>query len=139
MEQWISHTTLMWLSIGSGLALLIGALTVPWIIINLPENFFARPDGPGWLDRQPAAIRLPLRIGKNLIAVLLVVLGVAMLVLPGQGILSILLGIVLADVPGKMRLLRWIFSRPKVTESANWLRRKFGRPPLRTDWQQVAA
>jgi len=56
--------------------------------------------------------------------------GIAMLVLPGQGILAILGGIELMDFPGKYRLERWIVSRPAVLRSVNWLRRRMGRPPL---------
>ncbi|HJT21996.1 MAG TPA: hypothetical protein VJ746_16085 [Nitrospira sp.] len=130
MEQWISKQTLVWLSVGSGVGLIIGALAVPWVVATLPEDYFSDPSRQSWLDRQPAAVRVPVRIGKNLLAVVLIVLGVAMLVLPGQGILSILLGVVLADFPGKLTLQRRILGRPKVMDSVNWLRRKMGRPPF---------
>ena len=52
-----------------------------------------------------------------------------MLVLPGQGILTILAGIMLLDFPGKHRLLRWIVAHPQVLRTLNWLRRR-GHPPL---------
>jgi hypothetical protein len=67
---------------------------------------------------------------KNVLALVLIILGVAMLVLPGQGILAILLGVMLGDFPGKLKLQRWLLARPKVMKSLNWLRRKFSKPPL---------
>jgi hypothetical protein len=139
MEQWISKETMIWISIGSGIALLIGAITVPFIVIKLPKNAFSNVNRAGWLDRQPAPVRAVLRILKNVVGFVLIVLGIAMLVLPGQGILAILLGVMLADLPGKQRLQQWIVRRPKVMSSLNWLRRRFGRPPLETPSAKLAA
>ena len=58
MEQWIPRDALMWVSVGSGVALVIGAIAVPWIVINLPQDSFSNPRRPRWLDQQPIAIRL---------------------------------------------------------------------------------
>ena len=132
MEQWFSFSqeTLTWLSIGSGLLLLAGAIAVPWMVVTRPKDAFSNLKRPGILHRLPAAVRVPLRVLKNVLALGLVVLGIAMLVLPGQGILAILLGVMLGDFPGKLRLQRWLIARPKVMNSLNWLRRKFRKPPF---------
>jgi hypothetical protein len=130
MDQWFSHETLTWISIASGVCLLLGAIAVPWVVVRLPQDAFAHPQRAGWLNQQPAGIRVPLRVLKNMLAVALVVLGVAMLVLPGQGVLAILLGVMLGDFPGKFRLQQWILARPNVMKSLNWVRRKFNKPPL---------
>jgi hypothetical protein len=53
-----------------------------------------------------------------------------MLVLPGQGVLTILLGIALLDLPGKRHLERRLIALPTVLRTINKLREKFGRPPL---------
>jgi hypothetical protein len=130
MEQWLSNEMLTWVSIGSGICLLLGAIAVPWIVVKLPREAFSDFQRPGWLDQQPTAVRLPLRVLKNILALALVTLGLAMLVLPGQGILAILLGVMLGDFPGKLRLQQWILARPNVMKSLNWLRRKFQKPPF---------
>lgn len=130
MEEWISRDALMWVSLGSGIALLIGAIAVPWIVINLPRDSFSNPRRPRWLDQEPLAIRLPVRLVKNLLACVLIVLGIAMLVLPGQGIFAIVLGVLLADIPGKLKLQQRIVGGQNVMNSLNWLRGKFRRPPL---------
>jgi len=52
--------------------------------------------------------------------------------IPGQGVLTILLGIMISDFPGKERLERKIVSYPKVLEALNKLRERFGKPPLQT-------
>ena len=139
MEQWFSNETLRWVSIGSGICLLLGAIAVPLIVIKLPQNAFANLKGAGWLDKQPVAVRIPLRLVKNILALALVVLGIAMLVLPGQGILAILLGVMLGDFPGKLGLQQWLLGRPKVMNSLNWLRRTFKKPPLERPSAKLAA
>ena len=139
MEQWLSKETLTWISIASGVALLLGAIAVPWIVVKLPKDAFSNVKRHGWLDRQSPAVRVPLRVLKNVLALALILLGVAMLVLPGQGILAILLGVMLGDFPGKMRLQQRLLARPKVMNSLNWLRRKFRKPPLDRPSEKFAA
>jgi hypothetical protein len=60
-----------------------------------------------------------------------------MLVLPGPGVIVLLVGLVMADFPGKKKAVRWIVSRGSVLKRANRLREKYGRPPLRM--RRVAA
>ena len=72
-------------------------------------------------------------IGKNLIGYVFVVAGIIMLMLPGQGILTIVIGITLLDFPGKYRLERWVVSRRPVLRSINWVRRRAKRGPLVID------
>jgi hypothetical protein len=54
-------------------------------------------------------------------------------VLPGQGILTILIGVSLMEFPGKYRLERGIIHFGPVLKGINTLRRRYGRPPLEFD------
>jgi hypothetical protein len=58
-------------------------------------------------------------------------MGVAMLVLPGQGVLTIITGLLLLDFPGKYRFERWLVRRGPVLRGVNWLRDRAGRQALR--------
>ena len=127
MEQWISKEAVLWIS---GLALSIGVLVIPWILVEMPADAFTNVKRYSWLDKKPASVRIPFRILKNLLAFGLILLGAVMFVTPGPGMFPILLGLLLADFPGKLKLQRWILSKPHVMNSMNWLRRKFRRPPL---------
>ncbi|HEY7532194.1 MAG TPA: hypothetical protein VH681_05350 [Nitrospiraceae bacterium] len=127
MEQWISKDALIWLSV-AGLS--ICAIVVPWLMVKMPADSFSNTPRYNWLGRKPAAVRIPLRILKNLVALGFIVLGAIMFVTPIPGIFPIVLGIFLADFPGKNTLQQWLLCRPKVMKSMNWLRRKFRRPPL---------
>lgn len=71
-----------------------------------------------------------LRIVQNIAGWVLIAAGVAMMVLPGPGLIVLLLGVMLADFPGKKRVREWVMSRKKVMDGVNRLRKKYGRPPL---------
>ncbi len=111
------------------LATFVGSIAaVTFLIVQLPATYLSRTPG-WWGDRHPI-LRWGLRILKNLLGGVLVALGVLMLVLPGQGILTILIGILFLDFPGKQGLQRKLISRPGVLGTINRLRARFGKPPL---------
>lgn len=136
MEQWISKEAVVWIS---GIALTIGVIVIPWILVEMPADAFTNVKRYSWLDKKPASVRIPFRIIKNLLAFGLILLGAVMFVTPGPGMFPILLGVLLADFPGKLKLQRWILSKPHVMNSMNWLRRKFRRPPLQKPKAKLAA
>ncbi|HKO91213.1 MAG TPA: hypothetical protein VJU61_08675, partial [Polyangiaceae bacterium] len=72
------------------------------------------------------------RVLRNLLALLVLLIGVLLLVLPGQGLLTILAGCLLLDAPGKRRLELRLMQNPRVLAALNRLRRRRGRPPLLT-------
>lgn len=121
----------LWLTILSGLALLGGLLAMRYAVTYMPADYFTRRvvTDSRWMNQHPA-VRWALIIFKNLLGVLLLILGVALLVLPGPGVLLILLGLSLVDVPGKRRLERWLVGIPTVHRKINSLRAKHGQSPL---------
>jgi len=75
-------------------------------------------------------VGLVLVVLKNALGVVLVVLGFIMLFTPGQGLLTLLAGLLLMNFPGKYRLERWLVLRPGVLRGLNWLRQRGGHPPF---------
>lgn len=130
MEQIFSKEVLFWVSIGSGIALLLVAIAIPFVIVQLPADYLVNDQRKTWLDTLPVPVRTGLRVVKNVLGVVLVVLGVIMLILPGQGILSIVLGLSLVDFPGRRSVQCRLIRRATVIQSINWIRMKFDRPPL---------
>jgi hypothetical protein len=122
---------LQWLG---GLSLLMFVATLiafPLVIIYLPEDYFVRHErDPAHQKRRHPAVWLTLTILKNGFGWVLILAGIAMLVLPGQGVLSILIGATLANFPGKYLLERRLVSRPAVSRSLNRIRARAGKPPL---------
>ncbi len=103
----------------------------PLVIINLPEDYFVRDRrDPARHTRRHPAVWLVLTIFKNILGVALVAAGLAMLVLPGQGLLTMLIGVTLVNFPGKYALERRIVSRPSVANTLNRIRESAGRARL---------
>jgi ABC-type Fe3+ transport system permease subunit len=102
------------------------------VLVRLPQDYFLQRRGPliDRLRRNSWGKNL-LLVGKNLLGVVLVLAGVLMLVLPGQGIITVLAGLVLLDYPRKHEVERKIVSRKPVRRAINWLRERFSTPPLR--------
>jgi archaellum biogenesis protein FlaJ (TadC family) len=108
---------------------------VSLILIKLPADYFcSHYDRQIWSGRAPA-LRIAAAIGKNLLGIVLIMAGIVMTLpgVPGQGLLTILLGIMLVDFPGKDRLERKLLYRPAVRNSIDKLRARFGKPPLQLD------
>lgn len=106
-------------------------LTLPWIVARMPEDYFLPTAHRPWWTNQHPVLRWTLRVAKNLLGAVFLVAGVAMLVLPGQGILTILIGLGLLEFPGKRALELRLARRRSVKRAIAWLRRRSGRPPLR--------
>lgn len=124
LSSWLSHPVITWgVCIFSVVAVLASFVLVPRFLAKLPR---------GYLKQQQTSDHgsMPRRILRNLLGVLLVLLGVAMLLLPGQGLLTLLVGVLLVDFPGKHALVVRGLSRPKVLSIVNRLRARHGAPPL---------
>jgi hypothetical protein len=98
------------------------------VVLRWPPDHF-RP-GP-----RPPVVRVLGLAAKNLVGFLLVLLGIVMALpgVPGQGLILILIGLTLADFPGKRRLEMGLIRRPAVLRMINDVRTRFGHPPLRLD------
>lgn len=129
--------SITWQSVLLGVLLFIVTFTislaiVSFILVKIPPDYFHR-DRPRdlWSDRHPA-VRLLGLLAKNVLGVFLVVLGILLSIpgVPGQGLLTILLGIMLLDFPGKRRLEHKLVSRPQILATINKLRHRFGQPNL---------
>ena len=116
---------------GSVLMFIVGLLAMPFIVCKIPADYFAHDDRPpSRLNGHRKAIRITLLIGKNLLGVVLLLAGIAMLVLPGQGILTMVVGFLLLDLPGKYRMEKRLIAQRWIHRPINWLRQRRGQPPL---------
>src|ERR1700730_12479305 len=108
---------------------------ISFILVKVPSTYFQESHPRDfWVERH-AAIRWAGVIAKNLLGTVLVLLGILMSIpgVPGQGILTILLGVMLLDLPGKRQLEHKLVSRPMILEKINRLRHRFSKPPLVLD------
>ena len=127
-----SNEALLWWLFAASLALvLLTPVGVVWAVIRLPPDYFTeharRPRG-SWENHR--VLRPVLLVVKNLLGIVLLIAGLLMLLAPGQGLLTIAVGLILVDFPGKFRLERLLATRPPVWRSLDWLRKRAGRKPL---------
>lgn len=134
MIEWFKqHEALMWWVTGASVVLfiltLVGSVVV---IVRMPPDYFTHDKKPpSLLGKKGSGSRTALKVLMNVAGGLFVLIGIAMLLLPGQGVLAIIVGLVLMDIPGKYRLEKWLASKKKVLKAMNWLRGKFGKEELR--------
>ena len=133
MLDWIgAHDVLLWwLAAGSAVMFFGSLIAMPILVARIPADYFAHEARPPsrWAG-YPTAVKVLLRMLKNLLGVVLIAMGLVMLFTPGQGLLTLLVGLLLLDGPGKYRFEKWLIYRPKVFRSINWLRAKAKRGPL---------
>lgn len=102
---------------------IVSAVGVGWFLVRLPPDYFVHRH----TTQNPTKLLFQ-RIG----GALLIVLGAVMSVpgVPGQGLLTILLGLMLMDLPflrpWELRIIRL----PAVLRALTRLRLRAGRPPL---------
>jgi len=109
----------------------IGTLiVVPIVVVRLPADYLTNEESASLRHRIPPAWLYPYLIVKNIFGVVFILAGLAMLVLPGQGILTLALGLALINFPGKHRLIQRILGQRRVLSAINRLRARAKKPPL---------
>lgn len=128
IQHWVPIDTrvLGYLVLASAVFFFGSLIATPWLIAQIPADYFVRKPVP--LMGHP--VRMLLRGLKNLCGGVLILAGIAMILLPGQGILTIVVGVLLVDFPGKRRVEIWLLTRRRVPEAVNWIRKRFHREPL---------
>jgi hypothetical protein len=119
-----------WLAAVSAIAFVATLAWVPVIVARLPEDFLTREHRPPPWQDHPPLLRWLLLIAKNALGATLLLGGIIMLVTPGQGVLSIVTGLLLIDFPGKRAVERLLLGHPRVLRAINALRQRWRRPPL---------
>ena len=106
---------------------------VSLILVKLPADHFSKSRKTKFWSGPNPALHAAKVIGKNIAGVLLVALGIVLSLpgVPGQGLLTVLLGIMLLDFPGRHRLEQKLLSKPSIVNTINRLRGRFEKPPLK--------
>ena len=125
------HQVIGWLGLLSVLTFVGSLLIIPWLIARIPVDYFQYEKRFPIRSRSayPTLDRVLTEI-KNIFGLLFILAGLGMLFLPGQGILTILIGMMMTNFPGKFKLEKRIVCRPSVLKAINWIRVRYRKPPL---------
>ena len=138
--QWIIQfwETLTWYKIAWGLLFAIIGMVASYGLIvigmiKIPADYFS----PNYVQEigsdKHFSVRWAAFIIKNTIGFLLIIAGAVMIFTPGPGVPTILLGLIMMDIPGKRPLEAKLIQRPMVLSAVNDLRAKYNKPPLIMD------
>ncbi len=142
MIDWVSAhwAATSWSQVGIGFSLFLFSLAVSFaaiglVMVQIPPHYFAVDHERDFLPDSPWLVRWGAVIGKNILGVFLILLGIVLSLpgVPGQGILTILLGLIMVDIPGKRPLETRIVQRPAVLNAINRLRARYNKLPLVLD------
>lgn len=138
--EWLSQfwESLTWSKIIIGMLLLILQVVISYaaiifVMIKLPADYFSSTYAKNHINDSRFLVRWGGVILKNLIGFVLVIVGIIMVVTPGPGGLTILLGLVMMDIPGKRPLEVKLIQKPAVLAAINKLRVRYDKPPLIID------
>jgi hypothetical protein len=140
--MWLrSHENILgWAVLFSLIMVVVTLLVIPIIFVRLPSRYLTEEDDR--LPEIPGCWRWPYLAVKNFIGAVLVLAGLAMMILPGQGLLTLAVGLGLTNFPGKRRLIRRLIGQHRVLGAINRLRARAHKEPLevpagdRGEWQQ---
>jgi hypothetical protein len=138
MPSWVTDYSISWAALGWGALFFVATFTISilmvgFVFVRLPHDYFCNPRTSEFVCNGHPALRWIYWIGKNVLGWILVVTGIVMFVTPGQGLLTLLVGVLLVDFPGKRRLESKIIGRPRVFMTINMLRARYGKAPLIID------
>ena len=128
--EWLNANT-VWLGLFSVIVFVGSLLVIPILVANIPKDYFV--DQQRHISRYKQlhpALYAMIIIFKNVVGSLLILAGIAMLVLPGQGMLTTLIGLSLTDFPGKYTLEQKLIARDGIFNALNWIRKHTGKEPL---------
>lgn len=140
--EWLSQfwESLTWSKIGLGVGLFVlsfglSLLSIAIVMVKIPENYFSSHYQRDFMPNSSFFVRWGAVILKNVLGVILILVGIVLSLpgVPGQGLLTILLGLIMLDIPGKRPLEAKIIQRPSVLSAINNLRAKYNKPPLIVD------
>ncbi|HNS99749.1 MAG TPA: PGPGW domain-containing protein [Polyangiaceae bacterium] len=124
LSQLAGNPWLWFIGTSVSIVLFVATLVgIPILCIRLPADYFIRPHQP-----QPIW-KVTVRF---VVASIVILMGIAMLVLPGQGLLTLLIGISLLDFPAKRVWQRRLLQHPPVYRALNAIRKRAGKTPFQT-------
>lgn len=130
IRQWLPINILVGLTAASVIGFIGSLVAIPWILIRLPSDYFDMRVPRYWMKNHHPVLRIIGLVIKNIIGIVFLIAGFLMLFLPGQGVLTMLIGISFMDFPNKRKLEARIIGQPALLKAINAMRQKFNKLPL---------
>ena len=120
---------ILWLGTISFLIFIFSLFSIKWLVALIPSDYFINKSSSKFRSKYPIIWLLSIII-KNILGYTLIIGGILMLVLPGQGLFTIMIGLMLSNYPGKYLIEKRFIAIPRVIKTINWLRNRSDKSPL---------
>jgi hypothetical protein len=102
------------------------------VLVRLPSDYFDPGVAQPFMLDWPWPVRWGVVVIKNALGVLIIAIGAVLSLpgMPGQGVVMMLLGLMLLDIPGKRAIMHRVARIPRIIAPINKLRARYGKPPL---------
>jgi len=134
LEFWNGVT---WAQMLLGAAVVLFSLLVSYgvvtvILVKMPANYFHSDYEHHFLPDTNPVLRTVGLVLKNLLGVLVIITGIVLSfpAVPGPGLVTVFIGLMITDIPGKRKIEASIIGRPTVLSAINRLREKYNKPKL---------
>jgi len=121
---------IFWLGAISFAIFIFSLMSIKWLVSLIPSDYFINKKPSKFKSKYPVMWLVSMII-KNLIGYVLIIGGILMLVLPGQGLFTIFIGLMMSNYPGKYFIERKFIAIPSVLKTINWLRKRSNQEPLK--------
>jgi hypothetical protein len=130
IESYVPANVLIWFAVSSVFMFVGTLIAIPIILMRLPADYFDVRTPRPWMENHHPILRVIGHVVKNVVGAIFLFAGFLMLFLPGQGVLTMLIGLSLIEFPGKRRVEAKIVGQSTVLSTINAMRAKFDKPPL---------
>ena len=120
---------IFWLGLLSFLIFIFSLVTIKWLVALIPSDYFVSKKDTKFKSEYPF-IWLISMIIKNIIGYVLIIGGMLMLLLPGQGLFTIFIGLMMSNYPGKYYIEKKFIAIPSILKTINWLRKQSNKEPI---------
>ena len=112
-------------------------IVISFFITQMDKEYFLRKNTGGKQarknidgDSRSRNLNYVVKSAKFIVGLFLILCGLAMLILPGQGLITISIGLSLIPFPGKHQLEQNLLARKSIRVSLNWIRSKAKKEPF---------
>ena len=120
---------IFWLGLLSFLIFIFSLVTIKWLVALIPSDYFVSKKDTKFKSEYPF-IWLISMIIKNITGYVLIIGGILMLLLPGQGLFTIFIGLMMSNYPGKYYIEKKFIAIPSILKTINWLRKQSNKEPI---------
>jgi len=126
LYAWLENNSYIFFYLGilSILIFVFSIFGLRLFIIAIPSDYFINKKRVSALKNRSILLWIIYIVFKNIIGYVFIIMGLVALVLPGQGILMILIGLMMSDYPKKFDLEKKIITIKTVRKGINWIRIK---------------